>query len=44
MNTWKALAKQQMAFSHYSGAVVIVLSIIFAIGMLAILAVALKSK
>jgi len=43
MNTWKAIAKQQMAFSHYSSAVVIILSIIFAIGI-AILVVALKSK
>lgn len=44
MNMWKAIAKQQMAFSHYSGAVVIILSVIFAIGILAILTVALKSK
>jgi len=44
MNTWKAIAKQQMAFSHYSGAVVILLSIIFAIGILAILVVALKNR
>jgi hypothetical protein len=44
MNTWKAIAKQQMAFSHYSSAVVIILSIIFAIGILAIFVVALKSK
>ncbi|MGC8588403.1 MAG: hypothetical protein ACP5LI_05245 [Hydrogenobaculum sp.] len=44
MNMWKAIAKQQMAFSHYSGMVVIILSILFAMGILAILVVAFKSK
>jgi hypothetical protein len=43
MNIWKAIAKQQMTFSHYSSAVVIILSIIFVIGI-AILVLALKSK
>ncbi len=44
MNTWKSIAIKQMAFSHYMWDVVIILSVMFVVGMLAILAVAFKSK